>query len=261
MLKYFFSAILFLFAVNALATHSLPSEPQALKHSKQLILVITKNWNAPTGTLQLLQRTNSNKKWQPINKQFHPVIVGKTGLAWNARYKKFNLTGPYKKEGDNKAPAGVFILKYFFGFNPQKNNNMRLTYIPLYNSTVCVCDPNSKYYNQIIDNKQVAQPDWRYEELMRSTKQYRYGIVINYNRDPAQPGAGSCIFMHIWDKPTSSGTAGCTAMSKANLHKILTWLDPAKHPVLVQLPQKQYELLKRKWNLSMDRFTKTTYHT
>ncbi|MGD9108278.1 MAG: L,D-transpeptidase family protein [Gammaproteobacteria bacterium] len=222
--------------------------PIILKQSKQLVLVTTNNWRAKHGTLQYFNRAKINKKWQAVSKPF-TILVGQTGLAWNAAYRKFHLTGPYKTEGDFKSPAGAFSLKYAFGFAQTKDPQIKLAYIPLKNSTVCVADPNSKYYNQIIDRKKITNPDWRYQEIMRSTNQYQYGIIADYNRPNAKPYDGSCIFVHIWDQPYSAGTAGCTAMSEENLKKLLYWLDPAAKPVIVQLPQKQYQLLKSSWQL------------
>jgi D-alanyl-D-alanine dipeptidase len=59
---------------------------------------------------------------------------------------------------------------------------------------------------------------------------------------------GSCVFLHIWSGP-AQGTAGCTAMAQDQLEPILTWLDPAKTPILVQLPQAQYKKLRKPWRL------------
>ncbi|MGD9152724.1 MAG: L,D-transpeptidase family protein [Gammaproteobacteria bacterium] len=223
-------------------------KPLALKSSKQLILVITNNWRTKHGTLQYFSRTKTNQKWQAVSKPL-PIFVGQTGMAWSAAYRKFNLIGPYKTEGDFKSPAGVFSLKYAFGFTQTKDPQIKLAYIPLKNSTVCVADPNSEYYNQVIDRKKIASPDWRYQEIMRSTSQYQYGIIVDYNRPNAKPYDGSCIFAHIWDQPYSAGTAGCTSMSKNNLKRLLYWLNPAAKPVIVQLPKMQYQLLKSSWQL------------
>jgi D-alanyl-D-alanine dipeptidase len=220
--------------------------PSSLKQSNQLILVITKNWDANKGKLQYFQRKNG--VWHAISKPF-PIFVGQTGLAWNAAYHKFNLIGPYKTEGDNKSPAGVFSLNYAFGFAQTKDKNIKLQYIPLKDSTVCVADSKSKYYNQIIDRKKIAKPDWQDQEIMRGFKQYKYGIVVDYDRPKAKPYYGSCIFIHVWNEPNSIGTAGCTSMAENNLKKLLSWLDPVDHPVMVQLPQKQYALLKSSWQL------------
>jgi D-alanyl-D-alanine dipeptidase len=77
---------------------------------------------------------------------------------------------------------------------------------------------------------------------------YRWGAVINHNVNPAVPGVGSCVFLHIWSGP-SSWTAGCTAMAQEQLEPILAWLDPAKSPLLVQLPAAQYKKLMKPWHL------------
>ena len=222
--------------------------PSILKQSKQLILVTTNNWRAKHGTLQYFSRTKINQKWQAATKPF-AIFVGQTGMAWNAAYRKFHLLGPYKAEGDFKSPAGVFALKYAFGFSQTKNKKIKLKYIPLKDSTVCVADPNSIYYNQVIDRKKITRSDWRYQEIMRSTNQYQYGIIVDYNRPNAKPYNGSCIFIHIWDQPYSAGTAGCTSMSENNLKKLLYWLNPKLKPVIVQLPRKQYQRLKSPWQL------------
>ncbi len=77
---------------------------------------------------------------------------------------------------------------------------------------------------------------------------YKYGIFVDYNVNPAIPGKGSCIFMHIWSKSTSP-TAGCTAMTEANILKLIGFLDKSKNPVLVQVPQSEYPKLKKLYKL------------
>jgi D-alanyl-D-alanine dipeptidase len=77
---------------------------------------------------------------------------------------------------------------------------------------------------------------------------YRLGIVVEHNTDPREPGGGSCIFMHIW-KGADTGTSGCTAMTIANIQALLAWLNPDDEPVLVQLPEAEYERLKKNWQL------------
>ena len=56
---------------------------------------------------------------------------------------------------------------------------------------------------------------------------YRYAVVIDYNRNPVVPGAGSAFFLHVnIGKPTQ----GCVTLSEQNLLTVLRWLDPAAHP-------------------------------
>jgi L,D-peptidoglycan transpeptidase YkuD (ErfK/YbiS/YcfS/YnhG family) len=52
--------------------------------------------------------------------------------------------------------------------------------------------------------------------------------VIEYNTRPAVPGRGSAIFLHCGNQPT----AGCVAVPESAMLDILSWLDPAKTPVI-----------------------------
>jgi L,D-peptidoglycan transpeptidase YkuD (ErfK/YbiS/YcfS/YnhG family) len=73
-------------------------------------------------------------------------------------------------------------------------------------------------------------------------------IFIEHNFPLVQPDKGSCIFLHRWRKE-GSATEGCTAMDSKNLSDLISWLDPSKNPVLIQLPQETYKKLKKNWNL------------
>jgi L,D-peptidoglycan transpeptidase YkuD (ErfK/YbiS/YcfS/YnhG family) len=83
--------------------------------------------------------------------------------------------------------------------------------------------------------------------MLRADVLYKWGLVVAHN-SAARPGAGSCIFLHIW-RNSSAATAGCTAMPEPNLVKLLHWLDPAAHPILVQMPRKEYDAARIKFHL------------
>ena len=88
---------------------------------------------------------------------------------------------------------------------------------------------------------QVGNFDWKSSEKMFTVRpQYDLGVFVAYNSYPAIPGNGSCIFLHIW-KDANTGTAGCTAMARENLEKVVRWLDPTKNPYLVQMPEAEYD--------------------
>jgi hypothetical protein len=74
--------------------------------------------------------------------------------------------------------------------------------------------------------------------MRRADDLYKWGIFVAHNA-AATPGAGSCIFMHIW-KNSSTATIGCTAMAERHLVRLLRWLDPAAQPLLVQMPRADY---------------------
>jgi L,D-peptidoglycan transpeptidase YkuD (ErfK/YbiS/YcfS/YnhG family) len=105
-------------------------------------------------------------------------------------------------------------------------------------------------------DRSVVAPDWNSSEHMRSTGElYRWGIVVGHNGmasevngNPSTPGGGSCIFLHIWRSP-GQGTVGCTAMPQVELETLLTWLDPKRKPLLVQLPASEYGRLIDRWKL------------
>jgi D-alanyl-D-alanine dipeptidase len=83
--------------------------------------------------------------------------------------------------------------------------------------------------------------------MRRDDDLYRKGIFIEHNT-PASPVSGSCIFFHIWRGPTSA-TLGCTAMDPANITRLFAWLDPREVPLLVQMPEAEYERYRASWNL------------
>ena len=217
--------------------------------STQLIVVTTSNWGAVEGRLQRFERITVHESWRPFGEPI-PIVVGKNGMGWGIGLVAADdpnvrlASDPVKKEGDGKSPAGIFDLGSAFGYSAQPLPRLKFPYLTLTESIECVDDVNSKHYNRIVDRSVVA-PDWNSSEHMRDTgESYRWGIVVNHNRmnaesnqDPPQPGAGSCIFLHIWHDHYR-GTAGCTAMPQTDLETLLLWLSPGRKPLLVQLPSR-----------------------
>jgi D-alanyl-D-alanine dipeptidase len=218
--------------------------------STQLVVVTTSDWNAVEGRLQRYERAVVQEPWHPVGDPI-AIVVGKNGLGWGIGVVADGpdvASGPVKKEGDGKAPAGIFALGTAFGYAPQPLPGLKMPYLSLSPSIECVDDVASKHYNRIVDHSVVA-PDWNSSEHMRDTgESYRWGIVVDHNGNPPKPRAGSCIFLHIW-RSQDQGTVGCTAMSQVHLETMLTWLDPARKPLLVQLPEPAYAQLISRWML------------
>ncbi len=231
-------------AVGAQAPQTATGSP--LQNSRQVLLVITNDWDAVPGTMQRFERAKSGGAWKPVGASF-ALVVGKNGLGWGRGVRAETAGGPIKKEGDGKSPAGVYELGRAFGQSPKKLAGLRVPYLFLNNNVECVDDAQSKYYNQLVTKHQAGEPDWNSSEKMWEEPLYRWGLVVRHNT-PAEAGGGSCIFLHIWRAP-DRGTAGCTAMDESNLVATLKWLDPKKNPVLVQLPRSEYERLKAEWRL------------
>lgn len=195
--------------------------------TKQLIVVSTKNWSTPNGILQRYEKTD---KWHKIGKAIN-IKLGRNGLGWGIGLHTIPQDAKIiKKEGDGKAPAGIFELKQAFGYAPF---NINYPYKVYKETDHCVDDVNSKFYNKIVDSNKVTI-DYKSKEHMKFPKNYyKYGVVVNHNHIDeagAKKGAGSCIFMHIKSVPT----AGCTVMSEDQMKEIIKWLDVKNHPLLVQ---------------------------
>jgi L,D-peptidoglycan transpeptidase YkuD (ErfK/YbiS/YcfS/YnhG family) len=226
-------------------------EPAALRASTQVLVVTTQDWSGVDGTLQAYERPQAHKKWKAAGGSIS-VVVGKNGLGWGAGVATDNerrgASNPVKREGDGKSPAGIFRLSTAFGYAAQGQPGWKMPYLNLTPSVECVDDVRSKFYNQVVDRAAVA-PDWSSsEQMLRPDGQYRWGVVVDHNAEPVIAGAGSCIFLHIWMGP-GVGTTGCTAMAPEQLEGLLAWLDPARTPLLVQLPRAQYKKLRRHWKL------------
>jgi L,D-peptidoglycan transpeptidase YkuD (ErfK/YbiS/YcfS/YnhG family) len=230
-----------------------------LAHSTQMIVVTTSDWSVVEGRLRRYERATVDEKWRPVGGSIS-IVVGRNGLGWgigliatdDAQVR--SGSDPVKREGDGKSPAGVFALGTAFGYASDPLQGLKVPYLNLTPSIECVDDPGSKHYNRIVDRSVVA-PDWNSSEHMRDAGEaYRWGVVIDHNgtvtgdTNAPEPGGGSCVFLHIWHSH-DEGTAGCTAMSQTELENLLTWLDPARKAVLVQLPQPAYERLINRWML------------
>jgi D-alanyl-D-alanine dipeptidase len=217
---------------------------------EQLVTVTTTNWEDVNATVRLYERNaGAGANWRRVGNPFSAVI-GQRGLAWGIGLHGRSEPGePRKREGDKKAPAGVFRFGDVFGTaHPEQVRFLRLPYRQVTPSTEAIDDPRSKYYNQVVDRATITHPDWASSESMLQVGgRYRLGVIIRHNAE-AYPGLGSCIFFHVWD-PHYSGTTGCTAAAYSQLVRVLRWLDPQKKPLIVQLPASEYERLKQRWGL------------
>lgn len=215
---------------------------QKLKTS-QLVVVTTSGWNNIDGTMSIYHWKGN--RWLIVLKDI-PVVTGRSGLAWGRGLHDPALNkGKLKKEGDGNAPAGIYYLSGLFGYQAI---SAKMSSLKVDEKTFCVDDIKSAYYNQIVKSDTVKK-DWNSAETMRMKSDvYKYGIFVDYNVNPVTPGAGSCIFMHLWAKSTTP-TAGCTAMTEASILKLISFLDKSKNPVLVQVPKSEYPNLKLLYKL------------
>ena len=194
--------------------------------SQQILLVVSDNSNTHKAKLQCFE--DGEKIISTID-----VNIGRNGLGFGLgeiQLKQSN-TQVEKREGDGKAPIGIFKLSSVFGY--PKSNNSHMPYMHTSKNLICVDDSNSKYYNKII---YMPKPKPKsFEFMKRDDMQYELGIVVEHNKKKIKQ-KGSCIFLHV-QKMKDKGTAGCTSMSLNDLQNIVEWLDKKKNPILIQIPK------------------------
>ncbi|AKC88344.1 L,D-transpeptidase family protein [Pseudoxanthomonas suwonensis] len=229
---------------------SMPVEP--LHDARQLVVVTTAGWDEHQGRLHRLERAGETAVWREVDA--FDVSLGRNGSAWGVGLhpQTDQGQGPRKREGDGRSPAGVFALGTAFGYADATAS--ALPYQAMRESDWCMDVPDSPLYNRIVDARVVGQAavagstePMRLDLHHDGDPRYRLGFVIGHNPEHA-PGGGSCIFAHLWRTP-GEATAGCTAMADADMEALLAWLDPARAPRFVLLPEAEYRRLAPTWHL------------
>lgn len=215
---------------------SLPAIPEALAgmlppECRQMVMVTAPGERATTGRLWRCER-GADMSWQSVD-EAATVRLGRHGLAWGLDEPLAAGCGVrrIKREGDGCSPVGVFAIPAAFG-SRDAPAGLLLPYLRCTQHHWGIDDTRSRHYNRIVDAREVAC-DWENPETMiPGNGCYELGAVIGHN-PRCVPGAGSCIFFHVWQSPETP-TSGCTAMSLPELRRLLLWLDPGKQPRLVQ---------------------------
>lgn len=128
-----------------------------------------------------------------------------------------------KKEGDGKTPTGEFKLGLVFGTNSkeQVKHNKNVEYEKINDNLYWVDDPESKYYNKLVDITKTKK-DWSSaEHLIDYPIQYEYAIEIKSNPQNII-NKGSAIFLHC---KKNEYTEGCVAVDRAVMKKIIEGIN------------------------------------
>jgi L,D-peptidoglycan transpeptidase YkuD (ErfK/YbiS/YcfS/YnhG family) len=154
------------------------------------------------------------------------IIINKSGYL---KYKDFKFKcalgksgiGNKKIEGDNITPKGVFnIIKIYYRKDRVKKLSSKFKLIEITKNMGWCDDPKSRKYNKLIKlpNK------YSHEILYRKDNIYDLILVLNYNIKPTIKNKGSAIFIHV-AKKNYKKTAGCVALKKVNLIKLINTLS------------------------------------
>ena len=218
---------------------------------RQLIVATAPSWSSHRGFLHRFERDSAGR-WILQGKAPVPVLFGKNGLAWGrgARPNPVLQGEPIKREGDRRAPTGVFAIGTVYGYAaalPQGAQGYPYHQVSKWDAWID--DVNNPLYNRhvVVDPQNV--PAWFSKQKMRhGDDAYRWLVEVRHNSDPPVPGAGSAIFMHV-RRGENRATHGCTTMTRANLEALLRWLRPDAQPHFVLLPAPVYPRVQAAWGL------------
>jgi D-alanyl-D-alanine dipeptidase len=212
------------------------------------VTVVSDDWNSFRAKLRRYERS-PGQAWKPVGPPID-VVLGREGYGWGRGLHgggaPTRRPGPIKREGDGRSPAGVFDIGTAYGYDAAREG-VSLRYVQATPELRCVDDPKSRHYNRIVSTAGTTI-DWQSAEYMRREDElYAIAIVVEHNTQQTEPGAGSCIFIHVWRGP-DSGMTGCTAMPMDVLGSFAGWLRPDA-AALIALPRSEYDALKRRWRL------------
>ncbi|HEY4239138.1 MAG TPA: L,D-transpeptidase family protein [Kofleriaceae bacterium] len=210
------------------------------KDASQLVTGVIDDWQGHTATLRLWERAGG--AWKPVGAPWQAAIGSGAGwgIGLHGSGAPSGHDGPVKEEGDGRSPAGAFRVNAAYGYAAGKS----LLPFTVSEGLECVDDEKSKNYGTIL--RRTATSDWHSSEQMRR-KDALYTWVIDIAHNPKhQPGAGSCIFFHVWRR-ADSPTVGCTAMAEPDMRRLLGALKP--DAVYVLLPKRDYDALAGAWGL------------
>jgi L,D-peptidoglycan transpeptidase YkuD (ErfK/YbiS/YcfS/YnhG family) len=139
------------------------------------------------------------------------------------------VDGKKRKQGSGTTPLGTYTMTEAFGNGSAPD--LWLPYHRVRSGDYWVGDNKSAYYNS---RRNKSQGGFRYgsglginssEYLPDYKKQYRYSVVINFNRAPDDRKAyrGTGIFLHV---KGSGATGGCVGVTKAQMRTIMAYLKP-----------------------------------
>ena len=135
-----------------------------------------------------------------LNRRF-ACAIGRSGITGD------------KREGDGATPAGVHGLVGLL-YRPDRVARGALPdwAVPIGPRAAWSDDPRHEDYNLM-----VRRPyPFSHETLRRADRRYDIVLITDWNWPRAVRGAGSAIFLHVWQGPRHP-TSGCIAFARADL--------------------------------------------
>jgi L,D-peptidoglycan transpeptidase YkuD (ErfK/YbiS/YcfS/YnhG family) len=141
------------------------------------------------------------------------------------------VAGTKRRQGSGTTPRGTYTMDFAFG-NGSAPRHVKVAWHRVRRGDYWVGDRESRYYNQL-RNRADGGFRWRLpksnrnasENLRSFGRQYRYVMVINFNRTPDNvvPGRGFAIFVHVKRR---AATAGCVGLTARQMRILLAYVHP-----------------------------------
>lgn len=247
--------LILLLAITPLTAFEIP------KDTSLVVVGVTDSWASSHVSVAIYERGNGTFRpgpWKQVTGTFRGRI-GKKGLAWGRGLHPIPKGAATKREGDWRAPAGVFRIGDAWGYATSIKKQPRLRYTKVTTRHLWVEDPSSPNYNLHITLDHEPSAPWEKKAQMKqndyphSLKLFiaHNGPVIPIAGRTPKPvrDAGSAIFFHIWRNSGKSPTSGCTTLPEAQLKELIARIDPTRKPLYVLLPRPEYERLRKAWKL------------
>ena len=139
-----------------------------------------------------------------------PAALGGSGIRAN------------KREGDGATPRGRFrLVRLWWRADRASRPPTSLPARRIAPVDAWCEDPGDRRYNRPIR----LGPGQGGDRLTRIDQLYDLLIELDHNARPRVAGRGSAVFIHV-ARPGLAPTAGCVALTRAALHRLLSRLGP-----------------------------------
>jgi L,D-peptidoglycan transpeptidase YkuD (ErfK/YbiS/YcfS/YnhG family) len=138
-----------------------------------------------------------------------PCRIGRSGIVHD------------KREGDGATPAGTWRMGGgFFRADRVNRPNVAMGIRPLRRDDGWCDDASNFQYNRWVRLPFTGS----HETMWMHEPSYDIVLVLDHNQSPRVRGRGSAIFFHLTrtsEAGSSAGTAGCIAISAADMRRLL----------------------------------------
>lgn len=178
--------------------------------TNQMLIVAASGMDKTTCNVSMHERDEAGNWIQILSVDGY---VGKNGMVFDSE----------RKEGCGKTPIGVYHFNKAFGI--ADDPGCAIPYVKVTKDLYWSSDMrDGMHYNEMVSINDYPDLDKKNSEhLIDYTKAYQYCLNISFN-DECTPGRGSAIFLHCTGN--NKYTAGCVAVSKDTMVKIMKCVDP-----------------------------------